>query len=149
MFDLSSNYSLFTLPVAVVLAYAPHFLKGSIVVGQTGKWNNISPRSNVDKAEKMMTQAAFRKAKRCEAAHQNGLESFSIFAGAVIAANYANVSNVTLNIASWSYVLCRMIYNYVYINGESQAVGNLRSLIWFISFLIPSYLYVLAAGSVA
>uniref|UniRef100_A0A1D1ZCR2 Microsomal glutathione S-transferase 3 n=1 Tax=Anthurium amnicola TaxID=1678845 RepID=A0A1D1ZCR2_9ARAE len=149
MIDLSSNYSLYTLPVAVILAYAPHFLKGSIVVGQTGRWNNISPRSNVDKAEKQMSQAAYRKAKRCEAAHQNGMESFSVFACAVIAANYANVSNVTLNIASWSYVICRVLYNYVYISGESQAVGNLRSLVWSISLLIASFLYVLAARSVA
>ena len=91
MFDLSSNYSLYTLPVAVVLAYTPHVLKGSIVISQTGRWNNISPRSNVDKAEKQMTQAAFRKSKRCEAAHQNGLESFSIFACAVVSFGYSRI----------------------------------------------------------
>ena|ERR1044071_6496171 len=79
-----ANYSFFTLPATVLIAYYPHVLKGYLIARQTGKWNNVSPRENVSKAQKQMTESAWRKAKRCEAAHNNGLENFPIFATAVV-----------------------------------------------------------------
>ncbi|CAI2176054.1 17889_t:CDS:2 [Funneliformis geosporum] len=140
-----SNYSLYTLPAAVVVAYYPHFIKGYLVSRQTGKWNNISPRDNVIKAEKQMTQDVWRKAKRCESAHQNGLETFPIFACSVIVANMAGVPFSTINFLSTSYVISRVIYNFIYMNNESAGVAGLRTLTWSVSMGISLSLYILAA----
>ena len=79
-----ANYSIYALPTAVFVAYYPHAYKGYLVARQTGKWNNVNPRDNVNIAENQMTKSAWFKAKRCEAAHQNGLETFPIFASAVV-----------------------------------------------------------------
>ena len=81
---METNYSLFSLPITVLLAYWPHVHKGYLVIKQTGDWNNSSPRENVGKSEQKMTRSAYQKAKRCEAAHQNGIEAFPIFAISVV-----------------------------------------------------------------
>ncbi|CAG8621996.1 9476_t:CDS:2, partial [Funneliformis mosseae] len=130
---------------AVIVAYYPHFVKGYLVSKQTGKWNNISPRDNVNKAEKQMTQDVWRRAKRCESAHQNGLENFPIFAAAVIVANMTGVPVSTVNFLSTSYVITRVIYNFIYMNNESASVAGLRTLTWGVSIGISFTLYFLAA----
>ncbi|CAB4391550.1 hypothetical protein RhiirA5_365584 [Rhizophagus irregularis] len=140
-----ANYSLYSLPATVLVAYYPYFYKSFLVTKQTGNWNNINPRENVNKAERQMTQEAWRKAKRCEAAHQNGLETFPIFATAVIAANVTGVPTLYLNALSTSYVVSRIIYNSIYINNESAKVANFRSLVWAASMGISFSLYILAA----
>ncbi|GBB84421.1 hypothetical protein RclHR1_01100013 [Rhizophagus clarus] len=142
---MTVNYSLYSLPAAVLVAYYPYYYKGYLVAKQTGNWNNISPRDNLNKAERQMTQDIWRKAKRCEAAHQNGLETFPIFATAVIAANITGVPTSTVNALSTSYIVSRIIYNSIYINNESTRLANFRTLVWAASMGISFSLYILAA----
>ena len=62
-----------------------------------------------------------------------------------IAANLAGVPTSTVNALSTSYVISRVIYNYLYINNESPKIANLRSFVWIASMGISFSLYILAA----
>ncbi|RIA79512.1 hypothetical protein C1645_794236 [Glomus cerebriforme] len=73
-----ANYSFYTLPALVIVTYYLYYYKGYLVVKQTGKWNNINPRDNVNKAKGQINQEVWRKAKCCEAAHQNVYNSIYI-----------------------------------------------------------------------
>ncbi|KAJ3509739.1 hypothetical protein NLJ89_g5058 [Agrocybe chaxingu] len=85
------------------------------------------------------------KAARMEAAHQNGLESLPLFGLAVIAGNVAGLDNTTLNIAAGSYLVTRMIFNYVYFIQQTKRMAALRSLTWIASLTFPFYILVKSA----
>ncbi|KNC96113.1 uncharacterized protein SPPG_08502 [Spizellomyces punctatus DAOM BR117] len=139
------NYSLYGLPVAIVLAYVPHVVKGAIITKSLGKYNNVNPRSQLEKVQSRMTKASYEMAKRADAAHHNGLEIFPIFAGAVLAGNFAGLPNSTLNKYSAVFLTARFFYNFVYIKNSNSIVAGLRSLIWMVSIVSCFGLYLEAA----
>ncbi|TPX63861.1 hypothetical protein SpCBS45565_g06303 [Spizellomyces sp. 'palustris'] len=140
-----NNYSLYGLPVAIVLAYVPHVVKGAIITKSLGRYNNVNPRSQLDKVQERMTKASYAMAKRAEAAHINGLEIFPMFAGAVLAGNFAGLPNNTLNKYSAAFLIARFFYNFVYIKNSNSIVAGLRSLIWMTSVVCCFGLYLEAA----
>lgn len=79
----ANNVSLYTLPAAFLLNLAPHWYR-LVAVSMVGKWNNVAPRSNVDRIEKAMTKAAHARLVRASGAHNNGLEAFPLFCAAVV-----------------------------------------------------------------
>ncbi|KAI9101787.1 hypothetical protein DFS34DRAFT_611538 [Phlyctochytrium arcticum] len=124
------NYSLYTLPAAVILAYVPHFIKGSVIKNATGKYNNQNPRSQLEKIEQKMSKEAFTKAQRCSAAHSNALEGFPVFASAVILGNMARLPISTLNAYAVGYISIRAIYTALYVSQKSEKTAAARSITW-------------------
>ncbi|KAF9272279.1 hypothetical protein BGZ68_002558 [Mortierella alpina] len=141
------NFPLLSLPIAAGLAYAPHFIRALIVLNATKRWNNISPRGQVDKVESRMTKAAYAMAKRAEGAHQNGLETLPLFYGAVLAALYAGVAKDTVTYYSKFFVLSRLAFNIVYIFNTNQLSAGLRTGIWSAGIIACIRLFLEAAAT--
>ncbi|TKA70224.1 hypothetical protein B0A49_06462 [Cryomyces minteri] len=126
LFDMTRNFSLYTIPVAWITCLAPH-VYASQLAGKA--FDNRQPRTLTAKLDSQQTLDAATKARivRAEGAQQNGFENLGIFAAAVVAGNVAGLSNETLNYLSGGYVLSRMVYNYVYVVNTSEAMANART----------------------
>ncbi|TGO86134.1 hypothetical protein BPOR_0332g00120 [Botrytis porri] len=70
------------------------------------------------------------KIRRAHAAGANGYESIGFFASAVVAGNVAGLSHSTLNTLTGGYLISRAVYNFIYINNETQGAAGARSLAW-------------------
>lgn len=98
---LSSSNAIRKIVYAWALAFAPHVLK--IVLLNTGgyKWDNTIGRYNMSKdikeLPKGVSPATVARARRADAAHQNGMESLPLFAAAVLAAVAAGVDSESLD----------------------------------------------------
>ncbi|KAF9995662.1 hypothetical protein BGZ80_011065 [Entomortierella chlamydospora] len=141
------NLPLLSLPVAAGIAYAPHFIRALIVINATKRWNNVSPRGQLEKVETRMTKAAWAMAKRAEGAHMNGLETLPVFYGAVLAALHAGVDKDTVNFYSGFFVISRVIFNIVYILNTNQITALTRTGIWSAGMIACLKLFLAAAAT--
>ncbi|KAF9927401.1 hypothetical protein FBU30_003259 [Linnemannia zychae] len=141
------NTPLLMLPVAAAVAYAPHFIRGFIVIYHTKRWNNINPRGQLEKIEKKMTAAAWAMAKRAEGAHINGLETLPVFYGAVLAALQAGVPKDTVSFYSIFFVASRVLFNLVYIFNTSELTALARTGIWTAGMISCLKLFLAAAAT--
>ena len=81
------------------------------------------------------TVPAKRRVIRAEAAHFNGLENIGLFAAAVTAGNFAGLDNQLLNYLSAGYLASRIVYNIVYIHGDTTQLAMARTgLVLYISW---------------
>ncbi|KAJ3017171.1 hypothetical protein HKX48_003685 [Thoreauomyces humboldtii] len=127
---MSVNYSLYAVPGTLVLAYVPHLLKSSIVLKATGTLDNVNPRKQLEAARGRMTASSYDRAKRAEAAHANGMETFPVYAAALILGNLAHLPVDTLNTYAAIFLGTRFLYNFVYVMNTTRPVAALRSLLW-------------------
>ncbi|KAF9915794.1 hypothetical protein BX616_005347 [Lobosporangium transversale] len=141
------NFPLLSLPVAAGIAYAPHFIHALIVINATKRWNNISPRDQLEKIENRMSKAAWAMAKRTKSAHINGLETLPIFYGAVLAALQAGVAKDTINFYAGFFVASRALYTLVYIFNTNQITALARTGIWAAGMAACVKLFLAAAAT--
>ncbi|KAF9200635.1 hypothetical protein BGZ49_009130 [Haplosporangium sp. Z 27] len=140
------NFPLLSLPVAAGVAYAPHFIRALIVINATKRWNNVSPRGQLEKIETRMTKDAWAMAKRAEGAHVNGLETLPLFYGAVLAALHAGVDKDTVSYYSSFFIISRIIYTAVYILNTNQISALARTGVWSASVFACLKLFLAAAA---
>jgi len=147
---LSTNLSIFSIPAMFLVSYYPALKKIS-TLKEYKIYNNVQPRGNVAfaQAKSDIPPEVSARIARMEGAHNNGLENSPFFGLSVLAANYAGVAAPKLNIATGLYLLCRVIYNYIYINQTTPRVSGYRTLIWNISILFPFYLLISAGVKIA
>eukprot|EP00656_Telonema_subtile_P057337 TRINITY_DN9400_c0_g1_i6.p2 TRINITY_DN9400_c0_g1~~TRINITY_DN9400_c0_g1_i6.p2 ORF type:complete len:183 (-),score=51.37 TRINITY_DN9400_c0_g1_i6:50-598(-) len=130
------------IPLALLTAYVPHMIKGAILATTIG-YNNVEPRGNLDRAVHMSEGTKDKPARiskdtvkmlaRSKAAHENGLEAFTYFGLAVLAAVVTGVKDKSgMSSAATLFLLVRMIYNFAYIFGSNEAVASFRSLCYTI-----------------
>ncbi|KAG0246248.1 hypothetical protein B0O80DRAFT_439306 [Mortierella sp. GBAus27b] len=141
------NFPLLSLPIAAGIAYAPHFIRALIVVNATKRWNNVSPRGQLEKVETRMTKAAWAMAKRAEGAHINGLETLPIYYGAILAALQAGVPKDTINYYASFFLIARVVFNAVYILNNSQLTALVRTAVWTSSIGACVKLFLAAAAT--
>jgi uncharacterized MAPEG superfamily protein len=150
---LSSSKAIRKIVYAWALAFAPHVLKIVLLNAGGYKWDNKIGRYNMSKDVKDLpsgvSPSAVARARRADAAHQNGMESFPLFAAAVLSAVAAGVDSQSVDNKTMLYVglryvisLCdygedsnltkhvRVAYNAIFILGESEGLAGLRTLIW-------------------
>jgi uncharacterized MAPEG superfamily protein len=143
--DLSRNVSYFTVPVAFVLAFAPHTY--AVISGGRKNFVNYKPREFQSRIadDQALDAAAKARILRAEGASANGFESLGYFAAAVVAANHAGVPAADLNALSLGYLLARTFYIYAYIALSTSRPGaGWRSAAWFVCIGLPSALFVKA-----
>ncbi|KAF7882160.1 hypothetical protein EAF00_011676 [Botryotinia globosa] len=128
LFDTTRNLSLFGVPAAWLLAHAPHMYAAI----SSGCFDNRSPRDFPKslEADQRLDKAKKSRIRRAHAAGANGYESIGLFASAVVAGNVAGLSHTTLNTLTGGYLISRAVYNFIYINNESQGAAAARSLAW-------------------
>ncbi|KIW02717.1 uncharacterized protein PV09_06151 [Verruconis gallopava] len=127
-----SPYSdaLYRVVYAWALTFAPHVFKVTSLGAGGYKWDNRLGRNNMGRDLKV-DDAVLARAKRADAAHQNGHESLLLFAPAVVAAISAGVSGDEVDKFTKLYLLFRAIYVVVYIaNSSNNLLATLRTGVW-------------------
>jgi uncharacterized MAPEG superfamily protein len=117
--------------VAYLLVYVPHFIAGRARFQLPGGFDNRHPRDQVARLEGW--------ARRASAAHQNGHETFSPFAIAVVVAWVGHASEHTISILAIAFVVSRALYIPLYIGN----IHALRSAVWTCSLLSTAALFLL------
>jgi uncharacterized MAPEG superfamily protein len=80
-----------------------------------------------------ISKALVQTVSRAKAAHENGLEAFTYFGFAALAAvvTGADKGNVDLSSLATTFLGARTLYNVAYIAGTHEAVAAIRSLCYF------------------
>ncbi|RXW22099.1 hypothetical protein EST38_g3764 [Candolleomyces aberdarensis] len=128
-----SRLSLYSIPAAWLLAYIPQVIKVNLLK-QVGGYNNLEPRQNIAKLGSKPGVEDKLKAKiaRVEGTHNNGLESFPLFAISVLVANHAGLAQSSINKTAALYLASRVLYSYIYIQQSRQWHSSTRTLVWLV-----------------
>jgi uncharacterized MAPEG superfamily protein len=149
--NLSTNYSFYTIPAAWLISILPHSYAIVLYSRSSSKrFDNRHPRSLTSKLESDQTidKATKERITRAEGAQQNGFENLGFFAAAVTAGNAAGLPARTMNILTGAYLLSRVVYNVVYINGSTGPLAGLRSAIYTTGIGLLSVIFVMAGNAI-
>jgi uncharacterized MAPEG superfamily protein len=108
--------------------------------------NNVSPREDLAKygeaavREGKITRKQLEMLKRCESAHANAVENFTLLVAGVLFASLAGVAREHINAAALTYTIARMCYGAIYISIDHPAWSQLRGLTWWTGNLSCFYL---------
>ncbi|KAH9884561.1 hypothetical protein F4778DRAFT_762650 [Xylariomycetidae sp. FL2044] len=146
LFDLSRNYSIYSIPVAVILGQIP----GVVAKAMAGNnYDSATPRTMLSNVEKDETLDKTTKGRiyRADAAANNALETLPLFMGAVIAANVAGVPAETTNVLAAAYLACRALYTVTYVwLQDNRKFAPLRSATFTASLATWMTLFVKAGN---
>ncbi|KAI9707725.1 MAG: hypothetical protein M1836_000687 [Candelina mexicana] len=111
------------------------------------QWTNAAPRQNFEALKGKVPQETWNKCFRAYGAHINALESFPLFAAAVLAGNMAKLPPSDLNSLAAQYIGVRIVYTGLYIfNRSSEKIAYVRTGVWYWSLAIPA-LTLIRAGT--
>ena len=122
-----AEYCLFA---AVLLYLAPiGWAKGS----GAAEYKNGSPRD----------PEFYQEPRRARAlgAHQNGLESFPFFLGAVLLAEFRDVPQMRIDALAATFIVVRLAYILAYVSDRP----SLRTLLWGLGFAVNTAIFFLPA----
>ena len=147
LFDNARNYSFYTaslsnvlsssqltstpqIPAAWVLAVAPHMYAMRL----SRNFDIRNPRTYTKDIETDQSIDSETKglAIRADGASANGLENLGFYAAAVVAGNLAGLSSETMNWLTGGYIASRVLYNYAYLAGTTEALGHARTGLWLV-----------------
>jgi uncharacterized MAPEG superfamily protein len=94
------------------------------------KIGSFGPRDNVQPRDWAARQSGWRA--RANSAQANSFEGLPFFIGAVIIAHQLGVAQARLDMLAAAYVVLRVIYIALYIQG----IGGARSAVWSLGFLV-------------
>lgn len=134
--------AIWSVPLAAVLAYAPHFARIALVI-MYGKLDNSKPRSDQEETAKMPKHLQ-EIARRLRMSHLNQLETLGFYAGAVAVAVAARVPPAQLARLTSNYIKCRFAFNLAYA-APQVGKGVLRSLAFIASIISCFIIYGAAA----
>jgi uncharacterized MAPEG superfamily protein len=108
---MSQSDAIWTIVYAWAIAFAPHAIKIGVLGSGGYKWDNKIGRHNMAKDPKNLRAPpnVVARAQRADAAHQNGMESFPLFAAATLAATYAGVESGNVKKLTNAYLVLRYV----------------------------------------
>lgn len=112
---------LLMLVVACLLAFIHSAFYSAVALPQFGIPYNAGPRDENLRPTGM--------AGRLRRAHVNFLETFPLFAAAVLVAHVTETADATTAFASQVYVIFRVLYLPAYVSG----IAYIRTAIWFVA----------------
>jgi uncharacterized MAPEG superfamily protein len=147
---MSTNYSLYTVPIAYVIGMMPRLFSIRTYSAATKKTFPFKrPRTllSLVQNDQSLDKATKNKILYAEAAHANSMENIAIFAAAIGTANAVGVDKEWLNAVSAAYVVLRFIYNHVYIFQDSLPLV-VRTLVHHSAAISVMALFVMAGNEV-
>jgi len=117
------NYSVYTLPIAWMLAQS---VSVQVPLQILGLGPSISSRDELSSATSQLPPAEVAKLKRRDAARQNGLDNFPLFATAIIVGNDAGLEAGLLNAVGLGYLLSRGLYTWLSITVTKDKSSYIR-----------------------
>lgn len=146
---MTTNISLFTIPLAWALCLAPHVYATQLYQHASSRqFDNCTPRSLIKIVTDNQTIDSATKDRiiRAESAQQNGFENVGLFAAAVVAGNMARLDNTWLNGLSVGYVISRVVYNLLYINNTTARLATTRTGVFISGIGMIWVLFILAGN---
>ncbi|RSH88993.1 hypothetical protein EHS25_002655 [Saitozyma podzolica] len=145
------NFSLYAVPAAFAVAFAPHAYAMALYNKErapgTQPWDGTAPKKNRDHVgDSKMSPYMQDRYLRAEAANDNGFVGLPFFAAAVVAGNVAGLPKATLNSLAATYLVSRIVFTYLYVNGTTAAWGHARSLSWLAGIISCCTLFVRAGN---
>lgn len=98
-------------------------------------FDNTEPRRWLEKQDGLR--------RRADAAHRNHFEAFPFFAAGILVAEQLAAAQGTIDALAIAYIVMRIIYTGLYLSNKA----TLRSVSWFISYLIVIALFCVAANT--
>ncbi|KAI9722980.1 MAG: hypothetical protein M1812_001429 [Candelaria pacifica] len=134
-----TNYSIYAIPATYGLAVMPMVYAFSTMMRASNyQWSNAAPRQNFEALKGKVPQETWDKCFRAYGAHLNGLESFPLFAAAVLAGNLAKLPASEMNSFAAQYIGFRILYSGLYIfNRSSEKLAYVRTGVWYWSLALP------------
>ena len=129
--------------------YAPHFAIFNFLLSyvfssaRVQKMNlkiddNVSPRYDLDSqkvesriASGKITREQVDRLKRIYSAHQNSMEHFPVFIGAMLFATVAGLEEGMVNKYGLLYSVVRVLYIWIYANNTTRQAAGIRSVLWW------------------
>ncbi|KIL64142.1 hypothetical protein M378DRAFT_163619 [Amanita muscaria Koide BX008] len=150
MVGLDSTLALYSIPAALATVFYPH-LRMAIAASKFSKWNNLAPRTNLDmvKESGKVSPELAAQLDRMKFAHVNGLETFPLWIGGILAGIIAGLDNYTLNTHALAFLVLRSLYNFAYINQRGQVLSTLRSIFFTCSVAVSLSLIFKAASALS
>lgn len=148
---MTSNISLYTIPVAWFLSLAPHIYATQLYQSASSRqFDTRTPRTLMKLVADNQTIDAATKNRiiRAESAQQNGFENLGLFAAAVVAGNMARLDSMWLNGLSVGYLISRMVYTLIYINNTTGTLAATRTGVFASGLGMVCMLFVLAGNEV-
>lgn len=129
------NPSILSIPAYFVLAMLPHGWAINVASqGRISTWDNRNPR-NTDLKAKLkayLPAETYAKYERLEACHANSMESFPLFATAILLGNMAGLEKEGLTSFAVWFLIVRSAYMAVYASTKTQGPTMLRTGIWYV-----------------
>lgn len=128
--EFENNISLYTVPIGLFLAMAPHAYG---VSSGLSRYNPDNPRQfeATIASDSTLDKTIKRRIIRAKSASSNSLETLGLYAAAVVAGNIAQLDRNILNWLSSLYVISRVLYLITYIwLQDNRAFSPLRSVFW-------------------
>lgn len=120
------------IQLMVIITYLPHVLRIPLVYKAQGFYSNLHPRKQSDGR---LDGKPFGKAVvRATAAHANSFEALILFSAACITAYIARLDERVASSLCTTFLVCRLLYVFLYIGGTHQYTGVARSLVWVVGF---------------
>lgn len=95
--------------------------------------SNVSPRQDLTRyPPKNLSPQTINLLHRCEAAQQNALDNFPLFAAAILFASFRGVQENVIEKLGWMYIGARILYWGAYVGIEREGLSYLRSLCWWL-----------------
>jgi len=144
---LDTNLSLYALPIAYVVGLQPHIQQLALIQSSGIKLNNLEPRGLEGAAEKKgVPEETMRKIRRLGASHNNSIENFPIFLGALFAGYAAGLGAREMNYYAAGYLALRAAYNIAYATQTNPVIAALRSVSFWTATGWSFYVMVSAAN---
>lgn len=139
------------LLAAVLLTYSCHIVRVLATFCGSGGYDNADGRGYTKKFLERNTLLS-RIAANAQAAHDNGFETFPIFAAGVLSCTVAKVDPATVKKLAQAFVLLRAAFSACYVSQElfgplRQLVAIARSLSWLASVSVACFLLALAGSA--
>ena len=113
-----SSFVLTSIPIALFLVFVPKVPLAIAASKRPEGYDNAHPRDQQAKLEGW--------GKRAVAAHNNGWESFSMFAAGALVAQVSGANPSLAQTLCIAYLVARVLYIGIYLAG----IAPLRSLVW-------------------
>ena len=128
--------SLFIATILPIVAKAPLALQ--MAKEGKGRYDNRYPREQQERIK-----SGF--GARCKAAHYNSFEALTMYAPGALAIIFVDAANTTTEYCAMAFVFARICYLFMY----WMDINILRSVFWFIGFMMPLVMLWQAMSAVA
>ena len=142
-----SFFVFFSVPLAALLAYLPHFARVAVLARHKA-FDNRNPRDMASKISDRAPKGDRELASRLSSAHQNQMETLGLYAAGIAVAVATKTDTAVISRYATAYIVSRILYILAYAAPPVLA-GRMRGLPFTAALASVLALWFVAANSFA